>query len=373
MKWVFWISAGVIAYTYLGYAGWLLLRCRWRPRPVRSAAYAPSISIVMVVRNEADVIERKLRNLIDLSYPSELCEIVVISDGSRDGTNEIVARYAGNARFRFIVKPESQGKAARLNEAIQAASGEIVVFTDARQQIETDALRVLAADFADPAVGCSSGELMLGDAVHGEATNRMGLYWKIEKKIRELESGCGSVVGATGAFYAVRRNLLVPIPDGTLLDDVFIPMHVVRQGLRVVFNSKARAWDLADQGLDREFSRKVRTLSGNYQLLQLAPWLLTRENPILFEFISHKLLRLAVPFALITAFVASVFLRAPIYRVALAGQLGLYALASISMTRIARGGLARVADAALTFVVLNTAAGVAFTKFVTGRKVAWGG
>jgi cellulose synthase/poly-beta-1,6-N-acetylglucosamine synthase-like glycosyltransferase len=201
----------------------------------------------------------------------------------------------------------------------------------------------------------------------------MGLYWMIEKKIRELESNCGSVVGATGALYAVRRNLLTPIPRGTVLDDVFIPMNVVRQGFRVVFNSRAHAWDLADQGLDREFSRKVRTLSGNYQLLQLAPWLLSRTNPILLEFVSHKLLRLAVPFALVTALVASFFLRGTIYRIALCGQLSLYALAGISLTRIARGLLARVADAAFTFVVLNTAAGVAFAKFVTGRKIAWGG
>ena len=133
--------------------------------------------------------------------------------------------------------------------------------------------RLLVENFADPAVGCASGELMLGDPNSGEAVKGMGLYWRIEKKIREWESASGSVVGATGALYAVRRSLLVAVPPETILDDVYIPMQVARQGARVIFDPRARAWDLPDLGTGREFARKVRTLSGNYQLLQLLPWL----------------------------------------------------------------------------------------------------
>jgi cellulose synthase/poly-beta-1,6-N-acetylglucosamine synthase-like glycosyltransferase len=214
---------------------------------------------------------------------------------------------------------------------------------------------------------------MLGDPQVGESSRRISLYWRIEKKLRELESASGSVVGATGALYAVRRKLLCDLPHGTSLDDVFIPMNVVRQGYRVIFNSKARAWDVADQGMDREFSRKVRTLSGNYQLLQLAPWLLRRENPIRLEFISHKLLRLLVPFALIATLLSSLFLHATIYRIAMIAQFTFYALCLVAMTRSARGPVARVADAAFTFVVLNAAATVAFANFVMGRKAAWNG
>ncbi len=140
----------------------------------------------------------------------------------------------------------------------------------------------------------------------------MGLYWRIEKTIREMESASGSVVGATGALYAVRRNLLVAVPAGTILDDVYIPMNVVRQEARVIFVPSARAWDVAPQKTGHEFSRKVRTLSGNYQLVQLAPWLLSGKNPLRFEFISHKLLRLFAPFALAAAFVASLWLRATV-------------------------------------------------------------
>jgi len=373
VKWLFWGSAGTIAYAYLGYAGWLWLRGQWRQLPVRSASYTPFVSIVMVVRNEATVLEDKLQNLMNLDYPKDRYEIVVTSDGSNDGTNEILSRYSSNYGIRVIVKPEPKGKAAGLNDAVQAAKGDVVVFTDARQKIEPDAVRRLAENFADSAVGCASGELMLGDPVAGEVTSRMGLYWRIEKRIRELESASGSVVGATGALYAVRRSLLVLVPPGTILDDVYIPMNVVRQGYRVVFDPKARAWDVGYQGAEREFTRKVRTLSGNYQLLQLAPWLLSSENPIRFELVSHKLLRLVAPFALVTALVTSLSIPEPIYRTALALQLGFYGLCLVAMTRLARGSLARIADAAFTFVVLNTAAAVAFAHFVRGRKVAWGG
>jgi poly-beta-1,6-N-acetyl-D-glucosamine synthase len=371
MKWVFWGATALLAYTYLGYAGWLWLRVRVRPRPVRASQCTPSVSVVMVVRNEATVLDGKLRNLLRLNYPRELSEIVVVSDGSTDGTNDILTCHSADSRVRIVLNPESRGKACGLNDAIALARGEIVVFTDARQKVGAEALRVLTENFADPQVGCASGELMLGDPDSGEAVRGMGLYWRIEKNIRQMESASGSVVGATGALYAVRRSLLVPVPDGAVLDDVYIPMQVARQGFRVIFDPEARAWDLADQGTEREFSRKVRTLSGNYQLVQLAPWLLSSSNPLRFEFISHKLLRLVAPFALLAALASSFVLPQLVYRIALAVQFAFYALSVIAMMKLAKGPLTRVADAARTFVVLNTAALVAFAKFVTGRRVAW--
>jgi cellulose synthase/poly-beta-1,6-N-acetylglucosamine synthase-like glycosyltransferase len=289
-----------------------------------------------------------------------------------------------------MMKPVSQGKAAGLNDAIQLATGDVLLFTDARQHIETGALRFLIENFADPEVGAASGELMLGDPAGGETGKGMGLYWRIEKKIRELESASGSVPGATGALYCARRGLLasssstsspwpsstsssapLPLPEGTILDDVLLPMQIVRQGYRVVFDSRARAWDAPDLGEGREFSRKVRTLSGNYQLLQIAPWLLRAENPIRFEFISHKLSRLAVPFALLALLLASTLLPQPIYRAALGAQLAFYALSLAALAGVKIGPLARIADPARTFVVLNSAAVVAFINFVTGRKAVW--
>lgn len=370
MKWVFWGGVLIVFYTYVGYPVWLWVRSRWQHAPVLRAC-TPSVSVVMVVRNEEKVLRQKLLNLLGLRYPADKLEIVVVSDGSTDATERILAEFAGESRLRWLTNPQPRGKPAGLNEAIGSARNEIVVFTDARQQIEADALELLMENFADPAVGCVSGELMLGNPESGESGKGMGMYWRVEKKIREMESAAGSVIGATGAFYAARRELLTSVPEPMILDDVYIPLSILRQGRRVLFDGRARAWDVPDLGSSREFARKVRTLSGNYQLVQLAPWSLTSANPARFQFISHKLMRLVSPFALAAVFVASLALSNPIYRLALVLQILLYGLSLMAFTSLALGPLGRVADAALTFVVLNTAAVVAFANFVTGRKAVW--
>ena len=370
MKWVFWAAAALVVYTYIGYAAWLWVRARLSPWPVRRGAHQPTASIVMVVRNEAKVLREKLNNLLNLDYPAHLYDAVVVSDGSTDETETILREY-GDPRLRIVLNQLPRGKASGLNDGIQMSNGELVMFTDARQKIEPGALRILAENFADTEVGCVSGELMLGDPQSGEAAEGIGLYWRVEKKVRELESASGSVVGATGALYAVRRELFTPVPEGTILDDVYVPMQVARQEKRVIFEPRARAWDSANLGAEREFGRKVRTLSGNYQLLQLAPWILGPSNPIRFEFVSHKLLRLVAPFALLVVFVTSVFLTSPVYRIALFLQVAFYGLSLLALLRLARGPVARGANAALTFVTLNAAAVVAFANFVAGRKSVW--
>ena len=371
MRWVFWLSAAVIVYAYAGYVLWLWARSVIKPdAPMRGAIFS-TVSIVMVVRNEEQVLERKLRNLLKLDYPAESCQIIVVSDGSTDRTESILRAYAGNPRVHAVMNSLPAGKACGLNDAMQWAQGEIVVFTDVRQKIERDAVRLLVENFADPGVGCASGELMLGDPDSGEAALGTGLYWKIEKKVRDLESISGSVIGATGALYAVRRELVPEVPAGTILDDVLIPMNVVRRGQRVVFDGRAHAWDSPNLGAGREFSRKVRTLSGNYQLLRLAPWLLTNENPVRFEFVSHKLMRLTVPFALAALLVSSALLSSSFYRAMLVCQIAFYALALVGMMPFRKGPLTRLADAAFTFMMLNTAALLAFANFVRGRKEVW--
>jgi cellulose synthase/poly-beta-1,6-N-acetylglucosamine synthase-like glycosyltransferase len=372
MRWIFWGATLVIAYTYLGYAGWLWVRAQLSPWPVRRAPEEPGVSVVMVVRNEEQVLESKLRNLLDLDYPPESCQIVIVSDGSTDRTEAILRQHLHNPRMHVVMNQLSRGKASGLNDAFEWVQGEIVVFTDARQKIEPGALRILLENFADPEVGCVSGELMLGDPGAGETGQGMGLYWRIEKYIRVLEAASGSVVGATGALYAVRRGLLTGLPEGTILDDVYIPLQVVRQGRRVVFEPRARAWDSPDLGGGLEFARKVRTLSGNYQLVQLLPWVLSGQNPVLLRFVSHKLLRLVVPFALAAMLISSLWLRAPLYRLALVLQLAFYGLAILALARLLKAGiLGRAADVAATFVLLNTAAVIAFANFVVGRKAAW--
>jgi len=371
MIWVFWVALSLIAYTYAGYPFWLWSRGHVSPRPVLRGCNEPTVTAIMVVRNEEAVLTPKIENLFSLNYPAERLDLVIVSDGSTDSTPAILKQFEHTGRLRAHLRKEAEGKASGLNEAVQSAGGELVFFTDARQYIEPGALRCLVENFADDQVGAASGELMLGDPASGETERGMGAYWRMEKKVRELESASGSVAGATGAIYCARRALLKPIPPDTILDDVLIPMQIVREGGRVIFDGRARAWDSPDLGRSREFARKVRTLSGNYQLLQLAPWLLSAGNPIRFEFICHKLLRLLVPFALVALLVSSASLSQAFYRVFLIAQLAFYALSLMAIVEINIGPLSRVADSARTFVVLNSAAVVALANFVTRRKVSW--
>lgn len=364
MTYAFWASIALILYAYIGYPVYLCLRRGWRNLPVQKTPFEPTISILIAAHNEAHNIACKLENLASLDYPRRKIQIVIALDGCTDNTQEIIESFH-KLPVTIAVVPEQRGKAVAVNAGLEKCTGQIVVFADARQQIEPGAIRSLLANFSDPGVGCASGELMIGDA-SSEATG-YGLYWRIEKTVRRLESARGSVIGATGAFYAVRRDLIVSLPEGLLLDDVYQPMHVIKAGKRVVFESEARAWDLPASDAKAEFRRKVRTLTGNYQLLQLAPWLLRGANPARFEFISHKLLRLLVPFALIGVFVTSGLIPSVTYRTALLAQMVFYGLALLKILKIRLGALARIAEPASAFVVLNAAATVAAFEFIFRR------
>jgi poly-beta-1,6-N-acetyl-D-glucosamine synthase len=369
VKPLFWLSMLLVFHAYLLYPIWLFMRARLYPRPVHCGPIFPRISIVIAARNEGRHLEEKLRNLEQLNYPAELVEALVVSDGSTDQTNDILATVS-DSRIRSILLPVHGGKAEALNSAIEAVTGDVVVFMDARQRVANDSLRSLVENFADPTVGCVSGALMLGYG--GENSPRgVGSYWKIEKAIRSWESTGGSVVGATGALYAVRRNLVPHLPTGIILDDVFIPMEVVRRGARAIFEPRALVWDSLPSNPTQEFRRKVRTLFGNYQLLGMAPWLLTTKNPLLFEFVSHKVSRLAVPFALMGMILSSVFLSGLIYRLPLAAAIGVGALGALAFLRVPLGIASRLTDFALALVLLNTAAVVALFYFAVGKKQVW--
>jgi cellulose synthase/poly-beta-1,6-N-acetylglucosamine synthase-like glycosyltransferase len=328
------------------------------------------VTIVVAVHNEERNLLRKLDNLAALNYPADRLEFIVVSDGSTDRTNGILSAWQDSTR-RAMILPEHQGKANALNRGIAEAHGEIICFTDARQTIASDGLNNLIANFADLSVGCASGALMIGKNHSAPSADGVGLYWRLEKEIRNWEGLAGSTVGATGAFYAVRSNLLSPLPMGTILDDVYIPLQVARQGSRVVFDPKAVAWDDFTPSPKEEFRRKVRTLAGNYQLMQLAPWVLTSENPLRLQLVCHKLLRLLVPFALAGVLVSTALLRQGFYELVLGLQLALYALAALTVLHAKVGFLSRLSNISLTFILMNTAAAVALIYFITGRKAVW--
>lgn len=368
MKLLFWTCLAITGYAYFGYAIWLWLRVRLRRYPIVRGPIVPSVSILIAVRNEDANLPAKLNNLYLLDYPRDQLQIVIASDGSTDRSASILCEQA--SRILPIILEESNGKACALNEAVKHATGDILVFLDARQFVQPDAVSELVSCFADSTVGAVSGELLLESSAAAPAPDALGVYWKIEKALRKLESASGSVVGVTGAIYAIRRELYTEMPPGTILDDVFVPMHVARMGKRVVFQPTAIACDRIFSDKGKEFARKVRTLTGNYQLLGLAPWLLSPSNPLLFRFISHKLLRLLVPLLLVLMLIASLMSTGPFYRAVFGFQILFYLLASLGTLSPSTKRLRPVAIAN-TFVVLNAAAALAFYNFVAGRSRVW--
>jgi cellulose synthase/poly-beta-1,6-N-acetylglucosamine synthase-like glycosyltransferase len=329
---MFWLSAGFIAYVYAGYPALLAVWARIRPKPGlplpgERTHTAPSVSIVIAARNEGDRLAARIENLLNLDYPAERVEVIVVSDGSTDDTLAVLRRYQPPVEAVAI---EASGKAVALNAGAARARNELLVFTDARQTFARDALIELTRPFADPRVGAVSGELVLDGEASSTIGAGVGIYWRFEKGIRQLESAVGSTVGATGAIYAMRRSLWEPLPAGTILDDVLTPMRCVLAGYRTVFNGRALAFDRVALDAEAEGRRKRRTLAGNYQILALEPALLVPwRNPVWMQYVSHKVGRLLVPYALIGLMVSSTVLaeRSVVYAAALAFQCGFYLLA----------------------------------------------
>jgi len=371
MTLLFWSSLALIFLAYAAYPVLIYFRVLFRPRPVQRANTFPSVTILLAVHNEQLCLPAKLQNLAKLDYPADLVHVIVVSDGSTDETNKILGAWEKIDNRRTVILTNHCGKASALNHGLAEAKGEILVFTDARQAIAPDGLKSLLSNFADPTVGCVSGELITGQDRNATFSGGVGLYWLLEKKIRHWEGLAGSTVGATGAFYGARKNLLSPLPPETILDDVHIPFQVVRQGQRVIFEPKAQVSDYLKPSPKQEYRRKVRTLLGNFQLLQLDPWLLTRSNPLRLEFFCHKLLRLIVPFGLVGMLISTIWLQADIYRLVLVLQIVFYSLAALSIFHAKGGIVSRLANISLAFIVLNTAAAVAMIYFVIGKKAVW--
>jgi cellulose synthase/poly-beta-1,6-N-acetylglucosamine synthase-like glycosyltransferase len=367
---LYWSSLGLIAYTYVGYPALINALARLRPRRPRTSTIEPTVTVVLAVHNEQQSIARKLDNLLALDYPEEKLQVVIVSDASTDETDAIVAGYQDRHPRRVVLVRlvEQAGKAAAINRGMLRARGEVVLFCDARQHVDEGALRALVPHFADPQVGAVSGELVL------EGERGPGVYWRYEKLIRAAEGLWDSVVGATGALYGIRRHLYKELPAGTLLDDVYTPMQVVLQGYRVLFEPEAKVYD-REAELEGEFARKARTLAGNFQLVELMPQLLSPfKNRVLLQFVSHKLLRLLCPYALVTLLASNIVLVAtgapgwPLYVFTLAGQLAGYGLAiKGAVAGEEAGRLARVSH---TFVVLNLAAVEGLRRFVS-RELKW--
>jgi len=377
----FYFSFAFILYVYFGYPVLLWLWRRAACRTVQKTDCEPSVSIIVAAYNEGASIERKILNLLALDYPMGKMQIILSLDGPTDGTELVARKYEfETGRMQVLLLRHHGGKADALNQAVVQTSGEILVFVDARQLLDRAAVRALVSNFADPAVGAVTGELMLLDEFGKESGDAVGLYWRYEKKLRSMESDIHSTLGATGALYAIRRELYQPIPNHTILDDVTIPMNAVLAGKRVVFEREARAYDYVASSPATEYTRKVRTLAGNFQLLKQMPELMMPwRNPVFIQFASHKVGRLLVPYFLITLFASNLFLSGTIYGGILALQCAGYFLActggvAYRMTTFRSAGqIKSLVLFPYTFMLMNWAAVVGLSHFISGWHDAWSG
>jgi len=330
----FFSAVFLLLYIFIGYPCLIWLLARWRRRSfLRDDNYRPTVEAVVIVHNEGTTIAKKIDNLLSLDYPPDRLSILVVSDASDDDTCDLV-RMVDDPRVRLIEFDEKSTKSACLNRAIASSKADVLLLTDCRQSLATDVLTRLIAPLTDPTVAAVSGELVFEKEGENAFSKGMDAYWRYEKFIRKCESEISSTVGVTGAIYVLRRNAYVPIPEETLLDDVLIPMNAVMAGQRVLFESDAYAFDIPSADPAREKRRKTRTIAGNFQLPSLSPNLLNPiKNPLWWQFISHKMLRLIAPVLLVIALIANWIIAGehPIFMISLIAQLFVHGLVLLSL------------------------------------------
>jgi len=363
---IFFAAATFISYTYAAYpAGiWALARGRHDEcAPPLPDEACPEVTVVISAHNEEARVQRRIDNLRSLDYPQNKLRLLFVSDGSTDRTAELLRQFPG---VQVIEHAERGGKAHALNAAMAEVETPVVLFCDMRQTADKHALRLLVSTLMQPGVGAVSGELTHLDPGTQVAAN-IGLYWRYEKWIRKSESRWGSVVGATGAFYAIKAQHFVPLAPGTLLDDFEIPMQIARQGQRVLLDGRSLVFDELQNDMSGERKRKLRTLGGNFQSFARHPWLFSPlSNPIWLQFLSHKVFRLAVPYAMACALVSSLLSSTGWVQCLAVVQVLFYAGALMGM-RSAAWRRNKLVAFATVFVELNWTAMQAGLQFASGR------
>ena len=323
----FWLSVAVPLYAYAGYPVVLCLLRLVRHRPVHRKPYEPTATLLIPAYNDAEHIAGKIRDSLQLDYPAEKMEILVVCDGSRDETPRIAQAMADGVRVRVLHFAENRGKISTLNSGVREARGEIVIFSDSTALLCPDSVRWLITNFADPEVGAASGRytvIRTGEVGIGRSED---LYWKYETYLKVQESELDSMLGAHGHLHAIRRDLYpYPAPD-TINDDYAIPVSVLATGHRAVYEPRAIVYEEAREMTG--FGRRMRIMAGNLQQLREIKGLLRPFRPLpLFFFLSHKVTRLLVPIAMIVALASNLLLiSSPFYRGLFWMQAAFYMLA----------------------------------------------
>ena len=373
LQFLFWLSVLGLGYIFAGYplVVWGQSRSGWTTR-VKQNIERP-VSIVIVAHNEARTLPKKVLNLLASTRAEWIREILIGSDGSTDDTAQALAAVS-DPRVRLIEFDSRRGKPAVLNELVPQCRSEFVLLADARQEFAPDCIERLLENFTDHTVGVVSGELVLRATDTSTAALGIGFYWRYEKFIRVCESLWRGVPGATGACYAMRKSLFRPIPEQTILDDVVIPMQAVTSGYRCLFEPAARVFDEPSQSGGQESVRKRRTIAGAAQLIQLFPeWLSPDRNPLWFEYVSHKLLRLLAPLLMVLALAMNLMLlTAPVYWFLLNVQAVFYVTAAIGWLFQRQGRRSSLFGPPLMFVTLNLTTALALWDAVRANyRVTW--
>jgi hypothetical protein len=339
----FWVGAAIVLVSYGGYGLWVAALAWARPTRTKAEYLSddrlPPVTCVIAAADEGALIGRKLGILERQDYPQDKIRVIVVSDGSTDGTDELLAEWAArDQRLRVLRLPSRSGKPTALNVARPFIDTPIAIFMDVRQDLTVSAIQHLVAHLADPTVGAVSGDLRVaGDS-----------YWTYEGVVRKLESRSGSMVQVTGSLYAIRTTDVPIIPPDTILDDVYVPLTIARSGRRIVMAEGAGSLDVATRSIGHEFVRKVRTLAGLVQICHTVDGCMNPvRNRVWGRFVVHKLFRLLCPYGLLLMLGGSFMASGWFYRVAFAGAMALGAMAlggtvgiRSSLTSISRSLLA---------------------------------
>ncbi|WOH36631.1 glycosyltransferase [Thalassotalea fonticola] len=374
MESIFYLSIVIILYTFIAYP--LLIALIGKIRAVQfidnSDDDLPEISIVLCIYNSRNLLLKRLENILDTDYPLDKLRLIIVSDGSTDQPEEVIKSYHHLLNIKFIEYAQNRGKSYALNIAFKNVHTDLVAFADVRQSFNSQALTALQAQFANENIGAVSGNLHItGDDENIQS--EPGLYWLYEKWIRRSESDADSLIGVTGAIYMARKSLIPKIPDNCLLDDMYIPLTIIKNGYKIKFIDDAIAYDKSSSSITEEFTRKVRTLAGNFQLIHQLPWLLNPfKNPVFFQFISHKILRLVIPYALISLLLTSMLSQHIGGKIILFIQLIFYSYSLLALVLTKKNINLPLGSICVSFCSLNYAAFLAGWKYYfTSTQNLW--
>ena len=373
MKILHWVAFVAVLYTYLGYPLLIWLLAWIRARPVNQGSSYPSVSIIIAAYNEEQVIGPKMANTMALAYPKDRLEVIVVADGSTDQTVDIVKSYE-EAGVKVLHQPGRAGKTAALNRAVSIATGEILFFSDANTEYAPTVVQKLVRNFHDSSVGGVSGRKVILKDSDRQTSQGETAFWNYEAWLKFGESRVGSIVGADGEIFAMRRALFRPMPTAIVHDDLFLSLKIVEAGYRVIYEAEATSAEYSSKTLHDEFYLKVRYASAGYQILsEFRRMFLPPRTFFAFQFISHKLFRWLIPFFLLAMLLSSAVIPSIWYQSVFLVQVSFYLAAVLGWILMKTQSGTTLLYVPLYFCMGNAAALYGFFRhfFSTGQTSLW--